>query len=319
MANSYSGVSTAGEFVALPEAILSVYSLDILHAAQGVMRYEEFGVPKTELGTAPGQTIVFTQYNDITRGSALSEHVEMATKNMSAAQKSITVGEWGNAIGVSEKLLQVSFDNQMAEAALLLGRDYSVVRDISIRDVIVGSGSTMFTTPGAAAVGDVLDTDTFDIETLRLAIEQLQTANAPKFFNDFYVCFVHPHQSAYLRRDPDWISAQMYGNMARGLFNGEIGRWEDVVFITTTHQQNGAAAVTDPGYLAGLAGTGHDGQNLYKATLMADQAYGIADGLPVEMRDDGVHDFGRKHMLGWYGIWGTGILNSTYLIHIISS
>lgn len=318
MANNVSAVASAGDFVALPQALLDVYSTDILHEALGVMKYEDFAMRKDELGAEPGETVRFTTYNDITRGGALTENVPMETKNMSASQQTLTVTEYGNAIAVSQKLLRLSWDQVLSEAALLLGRDYAVVRDLDVRDSVVAGGSTLFTTPGAAAVGDVLQDDYFDIETLRIGIERLQTANAPKFLNDFYVCFIHPHQKSYLQRDPDWVDAHRYAD-TRALFNGEVGRWEDTIFIVTTHQGNGAAAATDPGYEAALDGTGNASQNLYRASLFADQCYGIADALPVEMRDNGIEDFGRKHALAWYAIWGSKVLKSDFLVHIISS
>jgi N4-gp56 family major capsid protein len=316
---AYSGIGgSGGDRTQLSEAVLDVYSLDILHSAQGIMRYEEFAVLRTDLKAAPGQTVQFTTYANLTRGAELTEGSALSTNAMSASQQSITVSEYGNAISVSEKLLQASYDDLLGEAALLLGRDYAVVRDLAIRDAIVASGSTLFTSTGASAIADVLDDDKLDIETLRVGVEQLQTSNAPKFMSDFYVCFVHPHQAAYLKRDPDWVSAHQYAG-SRNLFNGEIGRWEDVVFITTTHQGNGAAGVNAPGYEGALAATGAGGQDLFRATLMADQAFALADGLPVELRDNGVEDFGRMHSLAWYGIWGQGVLNSDHLIHMISS
>ena len=319
MANSYSGVSTSGLITSLPQALMDVYSLDILHNAQGIMRYEEFAVKKTELSAAPGQRVLFTAYSDITRGTVLTESASLETKSMAASQIPCVVTEYGNAIGMSEKLLQLSWDNLLSEASTLLGRDYAVVRDLSIRDVVAAGGTnTLFTTAGATNVGGVLPGDYFDVETLRVGLEALQTANAPKFYGDFYVCFVHPHQAAYLRRDPDWIAAHHYAG-SRNLFNGEVGRWEDCIFVVTTHQGNGAAGSGAPGYEALLDGAGDDGQNLYRATLIADQAYGVADALPVELRDNGVQDFGRTHALAWYGIWGQTVLNDEHLVQIISS
>lgn len=49
--------------------------------------------------------------------------------------------------------------------------------------------------------------------------------------------------------------------------------------------------------------------NVYQALLFGDNYYGLATALPVEMRDDGVQDFGRKRALAWYSIFGTGLLN----------
>lgn len=314
----FSGVATAGDYISLPQAILEVYSADILHEAMSVMRFEEFAVKKTELGKAPGQTITMTRYNNITRGGQLEEHVEMDEKAMTASQQAITVTEWGNAIGVSEKLLQMSMDDNLAEAAVLLGRDYAEVNDLMCRDTLAGASQVLWAGGKASRAAMVGGSDYFDVELLRLAVEILQTKNAPKFNGDFYICFVHPHQSSYLKRDPDWVSANNYAN-TRALFTGELGRWEDVVFIGTTHCQNGAATAKDAGYEASMVDAATGGAtpaHVYGSLLFADSAFGKATGLPIEMRDSGVRDYGRKHGLAWYSIMGCGILEDDFIVRI---
>lgn len=324
-----SGVSTAGGITALPQALLDVYSLDILHNAQGIMRFEEFAVRKQELLAAPGEVIKFTTYNDITRGGQLDEHVALSSKAMAASQQSITVTEWGNAIKVSEKLLRLSWDDVMSEASTLLGRDYAVTRDIALRDAIFSGASSQLSTDeadlGGNGSGFITDDETFSIEGVRKAVEVLQTNDAPKFFGDYYVCFLHPHQAAYLRRDQDWVNAHQYVG-TRNLFSGEIGRWEDVIFIVTTHAPNGAAAATAPGYKANLlAPNGQnerglaDGVTGFEACIFGDQALYVADSLPVELRDNGVEDFGRTHGLAWYSIFGVDCLKPEYAVTIKSA
>jgi N4-gp56 family major capsid protein len=306
--------STAGEMFPL----LDVYSLEVLHKARGVMMYEQFAMRKTELSAGPGQTIKFITYDDVGRGGQLTELTSLSTKAMSQSVKSISVTEWGNAISVSEKLLQLSFDDLMTEAAILLGRDYAVVRDLSLRDILVSDISQVIYAGGNSAIGNVDSSDILTISDIRKAVEVLQTANVPKFNNDYYVCFIHPHQAFSLRRDSDWISANNYAQ-TRNVFNGELGRWEDVIFVSTTHQGNGACASSDPGYELALDGTGAAQANLYRATLFGDQCFAVADALPVELRDNGVEDFGRKHSLAWYAIWGVGVLQADYGVHIISA
>ena len=330
------GISGANGLTALPEAMLDVFSLDILHQAQGIMRFEEFAIRKQELLAAPGENIKFTIYDDLSqRGDELTENVPLISKAMSATQKTITVKEWGNAIKVSEKLLRLSWDDVMAEAATLLGRDYAVTRDLALRDALFGGASNNFTTNDLALGGDNkenisdpaqpqagiagIDADeTFSIDSIRYAVEVLQTNDAPKFFGDYYVCFLHPHQAAYLRRDSDWVNAHQYVG-TRNLFNGEIGRFEDVIFVVTTHAPNGAAAATAPGYDSTLDEAGAGGIDLYKACVFGDQCLYVADSLPVELRDNGVEDFGRTHGLAWYSIFGTEVLQPSYAVTITSA
>ena len=318
------GVNNAGvapnDMARLGEALLDVYSLDILHNAQGIMRFEEFAVRKQELLAAPGENIKFTIYDDIARGGTLVENDSLSATAMSATQKTITIQEWGNAIKVSEKLLQLSWDDVLGEAATLLGRDYAVVRDLALRDAIFDNATNVISMDDADVGGDadgaIQADETFNIEAIRKSVEILQTNDAPKFFGDYYVCFLHPHQAAYLRRDTDWVNAHQYVG-TRNLFNGEIGRWEDVIFVVTTHAPNGAAAPTAAGYKAALNNVA--GVNLYEACVFGDQALYVADSLPVELRDNGVEDFGRTHGLAWYSLFGVDLLKPEYAVKITSA
>jgi N4-gp56 family major capsid protein len=205
----------------------------------------------------------------------------------------------------------------MKENAIQLGRDYAVVNDLMCRDALVAAAQIVVAGGRATFAALIGGTDYFDVECIRQGVETLQTKNAPKFNGDFYICFLHPHQAAYLKRDPDWVSAQNYAG-TRALFNGELGRWEDVIFVGTTHCRNGAASTADPGYLVAYDGTavGGTAADAYEAILFADSAFGKATALPVEMRDDGVKDFGRRHSLAWYSIMGAGLLEDDFIVRI---
>jgi N4-gp56 family major capsid protein len=317
---SYSGVQTAGDVKALPQAVLDVFSMDMLHEALGIMKFDVFAVKKTELTKQPGETITMTRYNNIPRGGRLDEHVEMVEKSMSASQQAITVTEWGNAIGVTEKLLQLSADDQMSEAGVQLGRDYAVVHDLMHRDALTAATQALYAGDHTSMAAMVGGTDYFDVEMIRQGVEILQTGNAPKFMGDFYVCFITPHQAASIKRDPDWIGAQNYAG-TRALFTGEIGRWEDVIFISTTHCRSGAGASVDPGYEATFVNAAVGGgvpAHVYEGFLLGDSAYGKATALPAEVRQSEVKDYGRKHGLAWYAIMGSGILDDKFVVRMLS-
>ena len=76
------------------------------------------------------------------------------------------------------------------------------------------------------------------------------------------------------------------------------------------HPEN--APSFDPRLSAGFAGDAENpaiSVNVYQALIFGDNYYGLATGLPVELRDNGVEDFGRRRSLAWYSIFGTGLLN----------
>lgn len=93
----------------------------------------------------------------------------------------------------------------------------------------------------------------------------------------------------------------------------EIGRIDNVRFIETSLMPNGNVAATDPAYKAELvSGTAGNLTHIYQAVVFGDAYYGLATSLPVELRDNGVEDFGRKRSLGWYTIFGAGKLHADY-------
>ena len=309
---AYSGSNTN-----LSPAIQTIWSKEILFQAMPILRFEQFAVKKTELGVQPGLTINFMRYDNLGEAGQLVEGVRMETRALSASQFDITVAEHGYAVAVSELLLNASFDDVMASASRLLGRNMATYLDTSSRDVLYEASSVVYgyefaTTrdaispynAGTAAATRAELTGEFNLSpaTIKDAVETLATKNVPRL-GETYVCFVHPHQSRTLRDWPEFIEVTKYA--APGNFMlGEIGRLYDVVFIETTQVrtvENGAGA---------------GDVDRYDAVVIGDNAFGHAISLPVELRDGGILDFGREHALAWYAIWGLGLITDNSVVKI---
>jgi N4-gp56 family major capsid protein len=301
---NYSGANST-----LGAAIQTIWSKEILFQSMPILRFEQFAVKKTELGVQPGLTINFMRYNNLGAASQLVEGVRMQTNALSASQFSITVAEHGYAVAVSELLLNASFDDVMASASRLLGRNMALYLDQSARDTLLQASSKIwgynkyaqssafgvmaqYSKGTAATSTDGLD-GTFDFTAalVKDAVETLATKNVPRL-GETYVCFIHPHQSRRLRDDPEFIEVTKYAAPGNFLL-GEIGRLNDVVFIETTQVKQ-------------IANAG--GKTVYQSIFLGDNAFGHAISLPVELRDGGILDFGREHALAWYAIWGLGLI-----------
>ena len=309
-------VTNSGNNVQLTNAVRVVYSKEIEYKALPVMRFLQFANVKTELGVQPGLTIQMLTYDNLKLGGSLVEGTNMQTQALSSSMKSITVEEYGNAVGVSELLLQSSFDDIMAHATNLLSRDYALVVDCELRDTALSGTNVIYARTKDGAKVEARENLTEDcllsVATIKDGVEILATNNAPKYNGTNWICFVHPHQSRGLRDDRAWIEASHYGKPEQ-LFTGEIGRIDDVIFIETTLMCNGAASEHDPAYKSELKkGEGSNQTHVYQSVLFGDKFYAIAFGLPVELRDNGIEDFGRKHGLAWYSIFGTGLLHDEY-------
>lgn len=312
--------STSVTGAQLSDSIIEVYSREILFEAQPLLRFEQFVTRKEELGVMPGEQINFLRYSSIADGdTALTETSNMTKNAITASQISITVGEQGYATQFTERLLQASFDDVMASASKLLGMHYANRLDSRIRDVLLTAANVKYA--GSNSYASALDgNDNFDTVLVKDMVETLATNKCPKINGDAYICFVHPHQGRYLRDDPAWINASNYG-APNLLFTGEIGRYEDVRFIETTKvtivQTDGS--IYSDGADTGLTDTDTSSVALYQALMIGDHAIGHAISLPVELRDDGIEDFGRFHSLAWYTIDGLGLIEPGHVIVGISS
>ena len=329
----------------LTQAIQTIWSKEILFQSMPILRFEQFAVKKTELGVAPGLQINFMRYNNLGFASSLVEGVRMSTNALTAQQFSITVAEHGYAIAVSELLLNASFDDVMASASRLLGRNMALYLDGQARDTLMAASSVIYGYDRTSlnAVNNWYDygtkgtsraslTGAFDLTTATVkdAVETLATKNIPRL-GETYVAFVHPHQSRKLRDNPEFIEVTKYA--APGNFMlGEIGRLYDTVFIETTQIQkvvNGAGAnytadtAVDPasivyptggGYPTPATKTGNGSNDRYSAIFIGDNAFGHAISLPVELRDGGILDFGREHALAWYAIYGLGLITDQSVV-----
>lgn len=306
--------ATSGSNVKLDSAVLDVWSKEILYTAQPALRFDSIVQKQTELGVFPGNKINFLKFGALTGNPTLTETTAMTTDSMTTSTVSITVAEQGKAVAFSEFLLKSSFLSIMERASTALGQHYAKNRDGLIRDALYQGANILYSQKGGAAASraGIVAGSYFDVNLIRDAAEALSTNKAPKINGDAYVCFVHPHQGRWLRSDTAWINVANYAAPDQ-MLAGEIGRIEDVRFIETTqvayvkkNTQSIYTDGTDSGTTTAVAA--NTAADVYRAVIVGDYAVGLAESLPVEMRDNGVEDFGRKHSLAYYGIWGAGII-----------
>lgn len=319
-----SAVATGPGFDQMAGALRPVYSQEIRFNAMPVLRWPNFATRKEELTGQPGRQITMTKMNGIRRGGPLTEGKRVGVNSMSMTETSITVAERGNALGVTEFLLQTSFYDNMAAASMLLGRDLAETMNYMLRDAARVAPNKVYggkkTSRGALTNGD-----TFDLSLCNTILESLASINAPKFGGEYYIVFVTPHQVSSLRQSPGWVMAQVYANTGR-LFRGEVGMIADLKFIESTAVSNGQFsaynAVTnqydDLGFdplLAVGAGSPANQTVIHQAMACGEYSYGLATSLLPELRDNGIKDFGREHALMWYAIDGQAIMaNENILI-----
>lgn len=321
--------TTSGNYIKLDNQLLAAYGQEVLLAAEPVLMYERIVQVRTELQTTPGSTINFLKYAALTGKSDIAETATIETDAMSASLVQISVQEHAKAVAASELLIRQSIDDVMGTAAVQLGRHYGRDMNRLIRDVLLaGLTSTLYANNRANRAA-IIDTDYLDLETIQDASETLATSKVPKFFGQYYVAYASPHCIRRLKVNAgsEWIPVKDYADNnidGMGVMPGEVGRIDDIRFIQTTlntYIPSGGQDIYADGADTGdnTAVAQNDAATVHQTMIVGDWAIGLAVGLPVELRDDGVHDFGRTRKIAYYGIWGAGMLEAAHGLIIESA
>lgn len=303
----------------LTGAVRDVYSMEILYHAQPKLVYTQFVDVRTELGKEAGDTIKFVKYNDLHGNSLLSEVEVIKTTHLSASLIAIEVAEHGFAVKESERLIRTSWDDVVARATMLLGQHYGRTVDGLCRNEFRAAGSQQSVIVGGGANRSALAVgDTLDVQSIKDGAEILATNKVVKI-GGAYVCIVHPHQARGMRDDNEWLEAHKYASPQQ-IFMGEIGMIEGVRFIETTNTAV-IKAVTGAVYVDGedtdeVAPVVNADVDAYQAQMIGGHGVGWANALPVQLRDNGIEDFGRNRSLAWYSIMGAGTIDADTVVQI---
>jgi len=300
-----------GGYVSIPQAVRDFYSKEVLFQAQPRLRFAQFAKVKRDLQAVKGKSIVFVKYDNLSGGGSLDESDILTPEGISTSEIIIPVKEQANAVQVTEYLLRTSLLDVLGDASKLLANNMAIVLDGQFRDAALSTTNVVYGNSAAnlAALGD---SSVFNTKTVKDAIETLATNNAPRIEGDYYVCIAHPHQLRSLRDDSNWQNANAYMGR-RQLYIGEVGMYEGCIFIESTQMP-----VLNAAAIAAKYGSGGSITTGYEAVFFGENAYAWGIALDVELRDDGVVEMGRKHTLGWYGIWGTGILEGKNIVKALT-
>jgi N4-gp56 family major capsid protein len=232
------------------------------------------------------------------------------------------VREYGKGFGFTELAVRQASYDLVGEISTVLALSSSWALNQQIAQIAT-FGENVIYAGGKTSRTELTADDVLTTKEIKDAVEFLNSNNVPKFttttpimgVTDYYIAFATPHQLRHLREDEKWLSAAYYGAPGQ-LFAGEVGMYEKVRFIETTMQPvigtNGNVL-----YDGAVCHTATPGTvPVHCAVIFGMNYVGWAEALPVEVRENGLKDFGRKREFGWYAIWGFGRIDETYGIRI---
>lgn len=291
-----------------------VWDLEIRSAALPLYTFRQFARSvRSEWGDS--DTVSVVKRNDInTAGGVLTAGSTIPRHSFTTSTVTYTPQEYGNAISPEARVLRLSpfaMQNQIKD---VLARDAASVLDNAVRTVLMSgitAGENAFCVgAGGTVIGTTVPSGTVGTSTYRLtahgvwsAVDYLTVQNAPKIYRsgvgEGYVGILHPYQARGIKRDSNFINANLYTSDNR-VYNNEIGYWEGVYWIETTQ------GYRDPA------------NNNYCAIVMAADAFGEYLVQEVTYKRDPDTDFGRQQHHAWYADLGWAIEWPNYIAGIFS-
>ena len=282
--NSTGAVNAYGENGLSPE-MKTYYSKYLIDNAEPSLVHAQFG-QKRPIPKNGGKTIEFRKYDPLpTLTDPLTEGVTPKGQNLSVKTITSEVKQYGGYVELSDILMLTAIDNNLVEATKLLGDQAGRTLDTIIREVLAGGTNVQFA-EGQVDSRDALTGGKADgnhyltVDAVRKAVRTLKRQNA-KTIDGSYVGIVHPDISYDLMSDPKWVNVKSYSD-PEGIYEGEIGKIENVRFVETTEAKV-------------FEGEGADGRNVYSTLILGENAYGVTD----------IEGGGLKHIVKQLGSAGT--------------
>jgi N4-gp56 family major capsid protein len=256
------------------------FDKNLLARAVNTLRLNDFA-RKTNLPMHAGSKQVAWQRWGAAASSNVSTMVEgtaLSTfSDMSFTQVTATLAQYAEAVKFSDILEATELFNILDAATERMGEDFALNADDQTRAVLC-NGSTAATERFAQQItsfsnlSSAATTAAFvDSQDILDAATNLKNNLAPTFGGS-YVGVLPPNCTRDLMRDPDWLAAKEYSDVA-GLYKGEVGSLYGVRIVEATNpwrEQNGtqyAYSATGPVYVSLILG-----QDAVGVTTLAGQS-----------------------------------------------
>ena len=237
--------NTAGSFQ-LPHALRTIYSAELEYTSAPMLVYDQFSEVKSDFRVQKGQQAYWTIFQSLPPAiQPLVANQDVEGESIQDFQVSLTVDEYGDAIGTVEELDLTSYFGPISDIVRsVLAPQTALTLDTLCRNAMIGSGATYRlyggTATGRAGLGAA---DVMSPDLVRMAAYQLSVRRNP-LMGAGYVAIAHPATIYDLRGSTYWIEAQKYAG-STAIFNGEEGTLHGVRFIKSDRAriENGGAII----------------------------------------------------------------------------
>ena len=266
----------------------------------------------SQQGKKKGDTFTWDVYSDVaTAGAVLVETNTVPETNFTIVQGTLTITEGANSVPFSGKLDNISkFPvTQIIEKTLkndcvkFLDRLGWTQFNQTLLRVIASSGTD------TAAIqlytnGTVTGTNSiaFNNGHAKSIVDTMKERNIPAYLADDYYALAWPTTLRTLKNNLETIH-QYSSTGLQLIFNGEIGRYENVRYVEQTNIAKGTG--TD-----GITTTAWTNGKSDWIFFFGNDTVAEAIATPEEMRGKIPSDYGRSKGVAWYYLGGFGIVHA---------
>lgn len=290
---------------------------------------EKFGQAVT-LPANNSKVIKFRRYSALpTTPVALTEGVTPVGQTLSSTDVTATLTQLGDKATITDVVLDTHEDPVLNEAIELIGEQAAQMIE-KMRFGVLKGGTNLIYANGT----DRTHVNTkLDLTLQRRATRTLKRQNArfitsivrstPNFGTENvapgFVALIHPDCEADVRGMSGFVPAEKYGSISP--WENEIGKVEDVRYVSSTIFEPWANAGGDKGSMLSTSGTKAD---VYPTLFLARDAYGIValkgafavTPMVVNPKPSDSDPLAQRGHVGWKAMQTAVILNDAYMVKV---
>lgn len=288
---------------------------ELREALQPESRFRQFCDAKDAGGKHKGQTFTWDTVQDVaTSGGTLVETATMPETNFTIIQGTLTITEYGNSVPYSGKLEALSKFETRKPVMKALKNDakktfdraaYAQFYQTPLRVVPTDGTSTnsiSLTTNGTATRTTSV---AYNNQHAKAVVDLMKERNIPAYVGDDYMSIAWPTTLRTFKNNLESIH-QYTESGIKLIFNGEIGRYENVRYTEQTNITKDAGSTDGTATGTSWPGSGISGWIFFfgEDTVVE----GVA--IPEEMRAKIPTDYGRSKGVAYYYLGGFGLVHT---------
>jgi N4-gp56 family major capsid protein len=272
----------------------------------------------------------FRRYNALPNTPVtLGEGVTPSSTQLSVTDVTATLQQYGSLTTISDVILDTHEDPTLQEAVALLGEQAAQMIE-KMRYGVLKAGTNVLYANGSAR--NSVNTE-ISIDVQRRAVRALKRQNArfitsvvrstPSFGTENvapgFVALIHPDVEASVRSLTGFVPAEKYGSMTP--WEGELGKCEDVRYISSTIFEPFADAGGAKGTMLSTTGTSAD---VYPILYLGRDAYGIIalkgafalTPMVVNPKPSDSDPLAQRGHVSWKAYQTAVILNDAFMVRV---